>query len=249
MARRKDSNEDESNENLGKENDSDDTFGLPDVEYKPLTREEETPTEQVASEPEPEYVAESEPDQFEYQRPAEETKSEYTYVAPDEESPIWPKVLGILFVIVIALGAALYFVWYKPQQIEKEKLLAKQKLEQEAAKIEKDRLAEEARLRDEAERRKADSLASIPKIGTVERLTERTGRYYVVIVSAIDGDLISDHANLLVKSGVSTKIIPPFGKHKFYRLTLADADTYAAAQEIANSKKAEYGENTWVLKY
>nr|HNH61741.1 hypothetical protein [Cyclobacteriaceae bacterium] len=80
-------------------------------------------------------------------------------------------------------------------------------------------------------------------------LTERTGRYYVVVASAVDDDLLVDHAKKLGEKGVSTKLIPPFRKYKFYRLTIADADTFAAAQQIADSKKSEYTDALWVLKY
>jgi len=243
MARRDDSNEDDLIKKQG--DDSDDTFGLPEIEYSPINREEESA---ASSEP-TENVAEPETNQYEYQSQQEQVKSEYTYSPPEEEVPVWPKVMGILLVVVLALSAALYFVWYKPNQ-EKERLAAKLEMEKEAsAKKERDRLAEEARVREEAERRKADSLANIPKIGVFETLSEKTGRYYVIIVSAVDGDLITDHARKLSAEGISTKIIPPYGKYKFYRLTIADSDTFASAQEVANSKKTEYGENTWVLKY
>jgi len=249
MARRKKPTEDEStNENLGNKNESDDTFGLPEIEYKPLDRDESTSTpsevqqEQTISE-------ESTTTRYQYEERPVEGKSEYTYVPEEEVTPVWPKVLGILLVIVLALGTAWYLIYYKPAQAEKEKL-AKAKLEQEQnAKREQDRLAEEQRLRDEADRRKADSLANASKVGMVETLNGRTGRYYVVVASAVDDDLLMDYAKKLSGSGVSSKIIPPFAKYKFYRLTIADGDTFASAQEVANSKKSEYGDALWVLKY
>jgi cytoskeletal protein RodZ len=239
-------NPNEENENQG--NESDDTFGLPEIEYQPISREEQ-PTPSTEVEPERTYAEEeSQQSTYQYNTPAEEPRSEYKYV-PEEEAPLWPKVLGILLVVVVALGAVLYFIWYKPKQEEEKRLLAKQKQEQEAQKKEQERLAEETRLREEEERRKADSVANISKTGVFETLSAPTGRYYVVIASAVDGDLIMDHAKKLGKEGVSTKIIPPFGKFKFYRLTIAEGDTYAEAQEIANSKKSEFGDAAWVLKY
>jgi hypothetical protein len=179
------------------------------------------------------------------QKPMEQ-QPEYAYDPEEEPAPVWPKVLGILLVIVIALGAVWYFMSYKPAQ-EKARL-EKERLEQEAQK-EKDRLAEEQRLRDEAAQRKADSLANIPKTGAFEVLTERTMRYYVIVASAVDDDLLTDYAKKLSAQGVSSKLIPPFGKYKLYRLAIADGDTFAATQEVANGKKAEYGDALWVLKY
>jgi hypothetical protein len=242
--------EDEKNEFQGKENDSDDTFGLPEIEYKPIERDEELTSSTEESNTEESSSEEtSQQSYYSYQSQEKESepKAEYHYV-PAEEPTIWPKVLGILVVVAVALGAALYFVWYKPMQEEKEKLAEKQKQEQLAKQREQDRLAAEARAREESERRKADSLANVPKVGAFEVLSGATGRYYVVIVSAVDGDLITDHAKKLAKEGVSSKIIPPFGKYKFYRLTIAEGDTYASAQSIADAKKAEFGA-AWVLKY
>lgn len=241
MARSNDSNEDDFNKKQG--DDSDDTFGLPEIEYNQINRTEETSssTEETTSE----NVGESQ--RYEYR--SQETKSEYTPYPEEEDAPVWPKVLGILLVVLIALAAALYFVWYKPK-LENDKDADKLRLEQEAkAKHVSDSLAVIAKAKEDAERRIADSLANVPKTGVYEQLSAPTGRYYVIIASAVDGDLIMDHAKKLSATGISTKIIPPYGKYKFYRLTVADGDTFAAAQEIANSKKADFGENTWVLKY
>lgn len=246
MARKKKTDEDESNKvNPTNGNDSDDTFGLPDIEYKPLNREEETPAS--TAEEVPAEVAQPVSPQYEYQQKPMEQNPENTYEPEEEESaPVWPKVLVILLVIGLALGAAWYFVLYKPAQ-EKIRIAKEQK--ELAEKMEQERLAEAQRLRDAEAQRVADSLANASKVGVIETLSERTGRYYVVAASAIDDDLLMDHAKKLSKQGVSTKIIPPFGKYKFFRLTIADGDTFASAQEVANAKKADFGDAVWVLKY
>lgn len=255
MARRKKPTEEETNENLNQSNESsDDTFGLPEIEYKPLDRVEETTTTVTetttvySSEPVEQPVNEV----YQEQSSTNDTPpptDEYVY-EEDETSPVWPKVLGILIVVLLAVGAAWYFVVYKPKADE-----AKAKLAQEAAAREKIKADSTARANAaaqallEAERKKADSLANASKVGVFEILTERTGRYYVVAASAVDDDLLIDHAKKLEKKGVSSKLIPPFRKYKVYRLTIADADTFAAAQQLADSKKAEYTDALWVLKY
>ena len=88
-----------------------------------------------------------------------------------------------------------------------------------------------------------------PAEGTIETLADRTGRYYVVVSSSVDGDLAMDRAKKLSASGKSTKIIPPFGKWKYFRLCIADFDSFAGAQSNADASKAEYGDALWVLKY
>jgi hypothetical protein len=256
MARRKKPTEEEINENLNQSNESsDDTFGLPEIDYKPLDRVEETTTTVT----ETTTVYSSEPEQE--QEPVQEVYSvEGTtndtpppmeeYVYEEEASPIWPKVLGILIVVLLALGAVWYFMVYKPKADEAKARVAKEAEAREKHKNDSIANANAAAAAlAAAEKAKADSLANVSKVGVFEILTERTGRYYVVAASAVDDDLLIDHAKKLEKKGVSTKLIPPFRKYKVYRLTIADADSFAAAQQLADAKKAEYTDALWVLKY
>lgn len=254
MARRKkQSEEDAINEN--KANESDDSFGLPEIEYEPIRKDEEvensaSESQETTSEPEPqeEQSYSSYESSQQEEKPAEE--STYRYSAYQEESSVWPKVLGILLVIVLALGATWYFVIYKPKEdarIAQEQADAAAREAARKAKEDADRRAELER--QAAEQRRLDSLAAIPKEGTIETLIERTGRYYVVVASALDQDLLMDYAKKLSDNGVSSKIIPPFGRHKVSRISIAEGDSFDAAQTIANGLKAEYGDGVWVLKY
>jgi hypothetical protein len=124
---------------------------------------------------------------------------------------------------------------------------------QAAEKAERDKQARLAKEQEEARQRAiADSLAianAKPAVGAIETLSERTRRYYVVISTAIDDDLVMDYARKLSKQGVGTKIIPPFGKTKFYRLAIADHDTYAKAQANADEVKGNYGSEVWVVRF
>jgi hypothetical protein len=272
MARRK-KNEDEpleNNDNIN--NEADDTFGLPEVEYEPLKREEnvtenpvvpeQTPVEEPVNEvKEEEPVVEETPvvqEEVHHHYHHEETEHDhhhdeihdYSYSEP--EKPVWPKVLAIVLLILLAGGAAYYFGYYQPAA-KKEALEREQReraLEQEAAKKrEAERLAEEARRA--ADQKRLDSLANVTKEGTLEVLQERTGQYYVVVASAIDDDLLTDYANKLVRSGKTVKIIPPFGKTgKFYRLAVDSKDSYADAQATADGMKGgEFGDQLWVVRY
>lgn len=252
MARRKKQNEeDATNEN--KDNQSDDSFGLPEIEYEPIRRDEpsETTSETSSSYREPEPQAESTYSSYEERKQEEQgTEESYRYTPYHEEPSIWPKVLGILLVIVIALGATWYFVIYQPKV--KERIAAEQAAAAARESARKAKEEEENRIRLErqaAEQRRLDSLAAIPKEGTIETLSDRTGRYYVVISSALDRDLLMDYAKKLSDQGVSTKIIPPFGKHKVSRIAISEGDSFDAAQAKANELKAQYGDAVWVLKY
>jgi hypothetical protein len=252
MARKKKSDDTSSPEE--QTNLPDDTFGLPEIQYEPI-REEEIEESSRVEEPEAHTTEEvTEPVNEQVGESAEEAPYTHTrtvtFESSDETTPIWPKVLGLVLIILLAGAAIYYFLVYKPHQEEelRRQLALKEQQEQE----ERLRREEMERLRQaqlEAERRMADSLAALPKTGTIETLEQRTGRYYVVVASAIDGDLIMDYARKLSAEGVSSKIIPPFGKHKFYRIAVADGDTFADAQVKAEGLKPNYGDAVWVLKY
>lgn len=264
MARRKKQNEDQPQENLDS---SDDTFGLPEIEYEPLQRNdrEEEVTEKETYEPRAESSLPPEADEpAEVPEEEEQAKEEfvednqfyepsYSYSYQDEKPAIWPKVLGVFVALLIAGAAVWYFVEIRPVQLAKEakerrELLAQQ---EEARKKEAERLAAQ-RLAEE-ERKKAAAVPTepiAPPAGTIETLSSRSGRYYVVVASAIDGDLIMDYAKKLSSKGVTSTIIPPFGKTKFHRLAVAAGDTYENAQATADGMKGgEYGDKVWVVKY
>jgi hypothetical protein len=265
MARKKKQNED-SQENTDNINESsDDTFGLPEIEYEPLKREEEQPSN-VQPEPEPQvYSQESTPEPEATYSSSEEIRDEpqeasheeifqgeeERFISFEEEEPpsIWPKILGIAALLLIVAAGVWYFVKYRPEQLNKEELAKQEILAREAEEQKKKEaaLAEQQRL---DEQRRADSLANVkPAIGVIETLSERTGRYYVIVASGIDGDLIMDYAKKLSPKGVSTKIIPPNGKVKFYRLAVAEGDTYASTQTTADELKSEYEGGAWVIKF
>jgi hypothetical protein len=269
MAKKKNPNDDEPKENIDNiNNDADDTFGLPEVEYEPLKREE--PVEKPAPEEEPVYetpyssteeVIHQEPVQepvsYEYPEEVDDNdehdqpyKSSYSY--QEDKQPIWPKVILIVLLILAAGGALFYFAYYQPKQkkIQAQALAEQQRQRDVADKKRRDEEAKQERLRQDAQR-KADSLAAIPKIGTIERLSGRTGQYYVVVASAVDDDLLMDYANKLIQQGKQVKLIPPFGKDgKFHRLAIEAKDTYADAQTTADGLKGgDFGDQLWVMKY
>lgn len=247
MARRKKQDEGQPSDNVNENQNTDDTFGLPEIEYRPLNREQ-------APEPAPEPSSSATSNQTYKEMEREEVQhNEYNqnqntyYDEDDDNGSPWPKILGILAILVLVGGAVWYFGFERPEKLKAER--AQKELEEaEAKKREQEQLAENKRLEDE--RRRADSLAAIstPASGVIDTLTERTGRYYVIVASAVDGDLLVDYAKKLVPKGVSPKLIPPFGKAKFFRLAVAEGDTYTSTQATADALKSEYND-AWVIKY
>lgn len=252
MARRKKQNEDQSPENTDNiNNESDDSFGLPEVEYEPLKRDEpqsstsgESSYEEVVNEPVQEETVQEE-------EVVEEPQYRPTYDEEEEKSSVLPKVIVILLLIGIVGAGVWYFGFERPKQQEIERLAKQEELAkaERARKASEEQAAEQKRLEDE--QRRADSLANAtPKEGVIESLTERTRRYYVVVSSAIDDDLVMDYARKLSKKGVNCTIIPPFGKTKFSRLAVDVKDSFADAQAAADALKGgDFGSEIWVVKY
>ena len=285
MARKKKQPTEEPQENL---DNTDDTFGLPEVDYQPLKRDEpakaEEPAQPEESIPDEKVVVineytpnvpeppptpdpatqfresesvETEPEKentFEGKRTYEAEHQPYqppAYTYEEERPSAAPKVIGILLLLLLIGGAAWwYFASYRPKQLAKQEqeqkdILAAQEL---ARKKEDERLA--AIKAEEDAKNAAAAEPPKPAIGTIETLGGRSGRYYVVVASSIDGDLIMDYAKKLSAKGVSTKIIPPFGKSSFHRLAVAEGDAYQATQETADGLKGgDYGDKVWVVKY
>jgi hypothetical protein len=271
MARRK-KNDDEPKENQDNiNNESDDTFGLPEVEYEPLKRDQAEPPAEV---PPPVEEPVANPEVVEepvYERPYERTEevvenvykeetvnheeenhyqSTYHY-EPEKPSP-WPKILLGVLLLLLVVGGVFYFAYYQPKAAKEARRIEQERERNEFAQAEKRRkeaLAEKTRK--DLEQKRLDSLAAIPKVGTIEVLSGRTGQYYVVVASAIDDDLLTDYANNLTQKGRSVKVIPPFGKSgKFYRLAVDSKDTYADAQAAADGMKGgDFGDQLWVVRY
>jgi hypothetical protein len=269
MARRKKQNEDLPQENLDS---SDDTFGLPEIEYEPLRREEpayeEVPEEPTSPPEEPpveqpfaqeetydDLPSEQELPKEEFAEDNQFYEPQYSYTYQDEKPAMWPRVLGILLAIAVVGAGVWYFVSERPRQLaeearERRELLAiqeearKKAAEQQA---EQERLAEQQRQAAAAETTQAKAT---PPPGTIETVDARSGTYYVVVASSIDGDLIMDYAKKLSSGGVTSKIIPPFGKSQFHRLAVAEGESYATAQATADGiKGGDYGNDVWVVKY
>lgn len=248
MAKRKNP-EDQPDENLDNNNESEDNFGLPDIEYKPLDESnEEVKNEESSEQNSDTGHAEEAP-----KEPPVQPHERYVYTPPVEEKSKAPMVIGIVIAAVIIIaGFLIYNYVYKPAK-EKERQEQEAKLRKAAEDKRKADAARLAKEQEEARQRAiADSIAAAnakPLEAPIETLTERTRRYYVVISSAIDDDLVMDYAKRLSKEGVGTKIIPPFGSTKFYRLAIADHETYALAQSNADNVKDKYGSEVWVVRY
>jgi hypothetical protein len=83
----------------------------------------------------------------------------------------------------------------------------------------------------------------------VFEINELTDRYYVVIASSIDKDLVFDYAYKLADQGLTCNILAPRGNKIFHRLSIANFATIQDATIKAEELKGEYGEEVWVIRY
>jgi hypothetical protein len=217
----------------------DDNFGLPDLDYKPLESSDENRDSAGNQE-------ESRTDEH------DSSDERYHYQPEPEPKSKAPVIIAIIIGLVIIVAGYLIYQYVIVPQSEKSKKEAIAR--QEAEKLRREEAARIANEKEEAERlrleqERLNTPPPTPASGTIEILSSRTSRYYVVISSAIDVDLSMDYAKKLSKDGTSIKIIPPFGKSQFHRLTIGDFDTFADAQANADNLKAKYGNAVWVIKY
>lgn len=224
----------------------DDSFGLPDIEYKPLEQQQS----QAAQETEP--VAQ-ETRESSWQSQSSKVQNDPPAYKPsyDEPKSKAPLIIGIIIFLVLSVAGYLGYYYLYKVPAEKERIANEQKAaaEKAAKEAEAQRLAKLKADEEEARRLAEEAELAKPKIGTIETLTARTTRWYVVVSSSIDDDLAMDYAKKLSAKGLSSKIIPPYGKWKFSRLSLADDETFALAQAKADEMKTEYGTGLWVIKY
>lgn len=236
-------------------NDADDSFGLPDLDYKPLEESEEgAESEETAGtgyeDDTPDDSAEAEEESA-----SEQPERRFSAYREQQSSSNGPKIIIAIVAILVIAAGVWYFGFYGPAEAERAKVE-----QAEALRAEKQRQEELAAQRRQQEEEAATQVTDEPEdhSAPVEEVTERgrittisapSSRYYVVIGSFIDVDLAMDLGKELAAKGVSTTLISPYSKKKLYRLAVANYGSSAEASSAANDLKAEYGENLWVLKY
>lgn len=152
-------------------------------------------------------------------------------------------VIGTLLFVVIAI---LFWVLYPGSASEEEKVTeVKKEKPVEEKKEEPAPVVEEKK--EEPAPKKAQPVAK--PAGEITKLDAATGKAYVVIGSFFDGDLAEDYAKELSAEGKSPYVIPPFKDYRFYRVAIAEYNSFADAQSDLDTYKAEYGNDIWTLRY
>lgn len=85
--------------------------------------------------------------------------------------------------------------------------------------------------------------------GQITTLDQQTGKTYVIVGSFFDGDQAGDFAQKLARDGKSPMIIPPFKDYRFYRVSIAEFNSFKDAQTNIENYKSEFGADVWPLRY
>jgi hypothetical protein len=234
----------------------DDNFGLPDPDFKPLEELEAEQPSTIAQPPAPEELPATQEisvDSAQHQEfpedvtsQSEEVHESNRYLSTSFDDDSGKKIRVILAILVpILVLVSLFFVyqyWVAIPNQKQEEIERAMKLKEAE---EKAKRARESKIKEVPVIQAPEPVA----LGTVEILQSQTGRWHVVINSSIDGDLIMDRAKKLTTEGISTNIIPPYGKWKFHRLAITSDSTFTLAQQKADQLKEKYGQDLWVMRY
>ena len=142
----------------------------------------------------------------------------------------------VIIIVLLALSAAVYFVFFNNQDETEPAIPIEQKVEQPV--IEKAPVPVKVVPKPE------------PKpVASLTTISAPTTRYYVVIGSFYDEDLATDKANEIVANGTSAFIIQPTGDFKLHRVGINASNAWSDAASKLDGLKSKYGDNIWVLKY
>ncbi len=242
-------------------NEADDSFGLPDLDYKPL---EEEPSEEPVSEPEEDSTVEEEEVQAETTEDnytssySDETEEEEEEEKPalryqmEEESSNAPKIIGGIVGVLVLAAVIWYFGFYGPQQKKIAEAEQAKQEELDYKKAQEDKAA--LKKKQEADAAAAEAIPSTAQVeenseAEVQILSERSGRYYIVLESFIDEDFAKDFGTKIAQEGTPSFLIPPYSKKKMQRVAIGGYDSMEEAKSGLNNLPEEYGTGKWILKY
>jgi hypothetical protein len=80
-------------------------------------------------------------------------------------------------------------------------------------------------------------------------ITNKTGRYFVIMGGFQDKSKASSLREKLVSEGKSAKIIEPYDGNNVFRVSISDFEKYEDATSSKENLKPSYGESLWILHY
>lgn len=212
----------EDNERQSYNQEDQDDFGLPEVEYSPLQREDEySPA-------------------FEQNNYYQEEDSE------ENDKPTGLIVFGIISLVLI-IGVVVYlFLFDGMAQVSswfgEESAPTTTYVEPEPEPIVENE--------PEPEPEPVVETNLLAPYNDISTISEPTGRSFIVIGSFVDEDLALDYANRMMEQGIGIKLLSPTDRAPLmHRVAVADFADFNEAMQQVQQFRDKYGDNTWVLKY
>ncbi|MGD1891151.1 MAG: hypothetical protein ACFB15_11225 [Cyclobacteriaceae bacterium] len=213
----------ENREETGYHLEDTDDFGLPESDFHPIDREEEMPPQFE----EPRYYVEEE----------------------DESGKGW--IIAAVIGLIVLVGLAVYLFlfngmdqvasWFGEEEPVEQVIVATPEPEP----VIEEPVVEEPVIEEPV----VEEYPLAPYTG-IERISAPTGRTFVVVASFVDYDLAMDYARQLEAQGIGSKILDPTSRAPLiHRVAVSDFETFTEGSENIDNYRAEYGENTWILKY
>lgn len=202
-------------------------FGLPEVDYDPVERENDTP-------------------------PAFEQPNYYT--DPDEEEePNKSWIIAGVIGFFVLIGLAVYlFLFNGTEQIGalfSEKPM-QPPVQEEVVEKQPEPVPEIEEPMPEPVVEVVPEVNPLAPYEGITTISEGTGRSYIVIASFVDADLAQDFSQKMVSQGVGVKIISPTNRSPLlHRVVVADFADFRQAMQEVEQFRAVYGDKAWVLKF
>lgn len=211
----------EDNERQSYNQEDQDDFGLPEVEYHPLDREDEAPAAFEQSN--------------HYQKEEEESSTSKGLL-----------VFGIISLLLIAGLSVYLFLFGGMEQVSG--WFADDPAPATYVEPEPEPIPEQPT--EEVAPEPVVEVNPLAPYSDISTITEPTGHSYIVIGSFVDEDLAMDFSNKMMEQGVGVKILSPTGRAPLmHRVAVADFLDFSVAMSEVEQFRNTYGDNTWVLKY
>ncbi len=212
----------EDNERQSYNEENQDDFGLPEVEYQPLDRDEEENA-----------------DDFEQSR----------YYNNEEEESNSSKgllIFGIITLVLIACLCVYLFLFGGMAQVKGWFGDEPAPVTRVEPKPEPEPIAETV----EPEPEPQVEVNMLAPYSDISVISVPTGRSYIIIGSFVDEDLSMDFGNKMMEDSIGIRILSPTGRAPLmHRVAVADFADFSEAMGMLEQFRSNYGENTWVLKY
>ena len=165
-----------------------------------------------------------------------------------EPTNIWPIVLLILFFTVIAGGALYYFFLRSPNGTAGTEIADTTAPDRLPLEEDNTTLAEEAIPDESSGNNESATAANLDQPGTINSITDRTGRYFIFLGSYKFRAYAKRHADQLAKDGFAVKLIEQ-DDWVGMRVAVGNYGSKAEAQADAASITAKYGTKIAISQY